>query len=190
MITVEWYAQAECPSSIRNQIIRILKDEWPHTFIENKPEWPTESEELHPVSFVLVFHGFVISHGIVLRKIINHCGSNYRAFGLSSVVTAPQFRLRGFGRRIFWYATRYMKGQKADIGIFTCDPHLEKFYNTFGWEIAERTPLVGGTPTKPYPSDALGKTTFIHLFSDKAKKNRERIGSAPIILDLGENKLW
>jgi aminoglycoside 2'-N-acetyltransferase I len=190
MATVIIYAQADCPSNIREQIIHLLRNEWPQTFIRNKPEWPTESLELDPISLVLMINGLVVSHGAVLRKSINHCGVSYLAFGLSSVVTSSSFRRQGFGRRIFKYATRYMEQEKADIGIFTCDPYLENFYFSYGWEVAKKTPLVGGTPAKPFSSDRLGKLTLIHFFSWKAKKNRKIILSAPIFLDLGDGKLW
>jgi hypothetical protein len=65
------YAQADCPGNIRDQIIRMLKREWPQTFAENKPEWPTESPEMKPMSLVLMIDGLTVSHCLIMRKIIS-----------------------------------------------------------------------------------------------------------------------
>ena len=184
------YVQADCPSTVRDQIIHLLKKEWPQTFAPNQPEWPTESPEMEPISLVITINEFVVSHCTLMRKTIDHCGSNYLAFGLSSVVTERTFRRQGFGRLLFRHATRYIEREKADIGLFTCDPCLESLYNRYGWETAKQTPLVGGTLAKPFSSAALGKSTIVRLFSKKAKSNRECILSRSIHLELGEGKLW
>jgi len=190
MIQALQYVQADCPSYIRTQIIQLLRIEWPHTYRNDKADWPTESAELNPTSFVLMDNGMVLSHAAVPRKTIEHCGKNYLAFGLSSVVTRQALRRKGFGHRIIECATNYMKQENADLGVFTCDSHLAPFYTFSGWEVAYNVPLIGGTIEKPFPSDKIGKLTIIQFFSEKAMKYREEILSRPIYIELGEGKLW
>jgi aminoglycoside 2'-N-acetyltransferase I len=190
MTQVLVYPQVNCPRDVRTQIVQLLRAEWPNTFRKDELGWPTESSELSPLSIVIIANGRVISHAAVLRKTIKHCGTNYLAFGLSCVVTQRSSRGKGFGRRIIEYATKYMKQENADLGVFTCDSNLEPFYTLKGWEIAPFSPLVGGTIEKPFPSDKLGKVTIVQLFSARAKEDRTRILSRPIVIGLGEGKLW
>jgi len=144
---------------------------------------------MDPVSLVVLQNAIVVSHAVVLRKAMTHTGKQYSAFGLGSMVTNPSYRRQGFGRRILEYATEHMEQEGADIGVFTCDPHLAEFYNWNGWETTKSTPLVGGTEGKPFPSDKLGKLTVIQFFSDRAKAQRNSILAGPIYLELGEGKL-
>jgi GNAT superfamily N-acetyltransferase len=187
---VHAYVQTEIPGTVRDQIIQMLKREWPQTFAPSQPEWPTEPPEIEPVSLVIVINELIVSHCVIMRKFIDICGSSYLPFGLGSAVTKRSFRRRGFGRLLLKHATRYMELGNADIGLFTCDPHLESLYTRYGWEIARQTPLVGGTLAYPFSSSALGKSTIIHFFSKKAKSNRECILYRPIHLELGKGKLW
>jgi GNAT superfamily N-acetyltransferase len=162
VLQVLQFLQADCPAPLREQI----------------------------ASIVLVEDGLVRSHAAVLRKEIEHGAERYLAFGLSCVVTQPSFRRKGFGRRIVGCATDYMKRAIADLGIFTCDPHLAPFYVFGGWEAAPDWPLIGGTRERPFASDRIGKLTIVRFFSERAKANRETMLSAPIQVDLGEGKLW
>lgn len=184
------YAQANCPEAIRSQIIQLMRSEWPATFRANAPEWPSEAAELDPVSFVLSISDLVVCHAAVVRKSIVHGGKQYLAFGICAMVTAAKFRRRGFGRLAFEAATKYMEQERADIGVFTCDAALRKFYECNGWSVSTKAPLVGGTKEKPFRSDELGKITLMKLFSDRAKAARKDIASVPIQIELGEGKLW
>jgi GNAT superfamily N-acetyltransferase len=190
MIREVQYQQQNCPIDIRAQIMDLLQTEWPNTFKNNQEDWPTESAELNPISILLMDDGQVISHAVVLRKSIKHCEEYYLAFGLGSVVTKRSYRHKGYGHRIVQSATQYIREQNADIGVFTCDPQLQNFYANAGWQVSMNSPLVGGTIEKPFRSDKLGKITLIQLFSDRVKASRSKIASAPIIIELGEGKLW
>lgn len=190
MIKELQYQQENCPIEIRTQIVDLLRTEWPSSYTKNQPDWPTEPAELNPISVLLMDDGQVISHAVVLRKSIEHCEEYYLAYGLGSVVTKGSYRNKGYGHRIVRGATQYIREQNADIGVFTCDPHLQKLYTSAGWEVAMNSPLVGGTTVKPFRSDKLGKITLIQLFSDRAKASRSKIISAPMNIELGEGKLW
>ena len=190
MTELNRYRQLDCPAHIRDQIVRLMRDEWPHSSRNDEVEWPSESLELNPISIVLTTDGVVICHAAVLRKTIAHVGKQYLAFGLSAMVTAQPYRRRGFGRLVLERATRYMAEEGADFGIFTCDEQLGRFYNWNGWEISKTSPLIGGTKAKPFPSEQLGKITLLQLFSCRAKADREAILSTPVYIELGEGKLW
>ena len=190
MTRLRRYAQADCPEAIRAQIIQLMRLEWPASFRPGVPEWPTEAAELNPVSFVLSISDLVVCHAAVVSKSIAHVGSQYLAFGICAMVTAPKFRRRGFGRLVFEDATKYMEQERADIGVFTCDEALQRFYECSGWSVSTRAPLIGGTRKKPFRSDELGKVTLLNLFSDRARAARKAIVSAPIQIELGEGKLW
>ena len=190
MIEVHVYPQINCPEQIRDQILCLLKTEWPHTFTVHRPDWPTESAAVHPTSFVLLVEGIVISHAAVLSKTIRHAAQRWAVSGLSSVVTAPSYRRCGFASQIVGCATRYMRRQRVDFGIFTCDPELVDLYRRHGWTYSKTSPLVGGTRQQPFDSVALGKNTLIQLFSERAKSERSTILGIPIFVDLGPGKLW
>jgi len=117
-------------------------------------------------------------------------GGIHLAFGLGSVVTMRSHRKKGYGQRVVQNATQYIKEQWADIGVFTCEPQLRAFYEKAGWQAATGSPLVGGTSEKPLRSDELGKITLIQLFSARAKAQRKMITSVPIVIELGEGRLW
>jgi aminoglycoside 2'-N-acetyltransferase I len=190
MIQVARYRQLECPEAIREQVIRLMKLEWPSTFRPGRPEWPSEAVELDPVSIVLMMETVVASHAAVLRAPIEHAGDRYLAFGVAAMVTAAEYRGNGFGRRVFAAATSYMIREHADIGVFTCDAPLRGFYERDGWSVSTSSPLIGGTSEKPFRSDELGKVTLLQLFSERARANRRAITSSPIHIELGEGMLW
>lgn len=190
MVQVEAYRQADCPEPLRVQVLRLMKLEWPSTFRPGRPEWPSEPAELDPVSIVLLVDGEAMSHAAVLRAQIEHAGGHWLAFGVAAMVTAPASRGKGFGARVFEEATEYMRKEGADIGVFTCDEPLRRFYERGGWIVSRGSPLVGGTREKPFRSEDLGKVTMVRLFSPRAQANRTAITSSPIRIDLGEGKLW
>jgi hypothetical protein len=106
------------------------------------------------------------------------------------VLTVPAFRGKGYGERVVRAATAFMEQDRADIGLFTCDPSLRTFYERCGWTQLEGASLVGGTRARPFPSDSLGKITFARFFSARAQARRDDFMGAAIRLDLREGDLW
>ena len=109
---------------------------------------------------------------------------------MSGVLTVPAFRGKGYGERVVRAATAFMEQDGADIGLFTCDPPLRTFYERCGWTLLEGASLVGGTRTRPFPSDTLGKITFARFFSARAQAHRNDFVGAAIWLELREGDLW
>lgn len=191
MVKLLKFPQEECPSYLKEQIIFLMKNEWPQAF-EDKDvaiQWPN-CIETHPISLVLVENNIVISHVAVPSKYIKHNGQTYKAFGLSEVMTNPYYRNQGFGLKLIKEAGLLIEKSEPDISIFTCKPSLVSFYTQGEWEYSKSTHLIGGTRNKPFRSDSLGLSTMIRFFSDKAQTNRLEFEETNVYLELGEGKLW
>ncbi|GGE61386.1 GNAT family N-acetyltransferase [Priestia taiwanensis] len=184
------FLQTDCPAHMKEQLISLIRQEWPQAFDEDKPiTWP-DNPETHPTSFVLMDGDLVVSHVAVPYKYIEHEGETYNPFGLSEVMTHPSYRKQGLGLRLIKEAYLHIENNNPDISIYTCHPSLVPFYTKGGWKHHQHTMLVGGTRSKPFRSDSLGLATMIHLFSSKAKETRLSFEEADIYLDLGEKQLW
>lgn len=185
------FKQANCPSYIKEQIISLMRQEWPQAFEDSDVDtlWP-DSPETQPTSFVFVENDIVISHLGIPWKHIKHKGQTYKAYGLSEVLTNPLYRRQGFSLRLIKAAFSYIEKNNPDISIFTCEPALVSLYTKGGWTNKQNINLIGGTQNKPFRSDSLGLSTMIYLFSDKAKNSLLSFEETDIYLDLGERKLW
>ena len=137
--------------------------------------------------------GTVVAALDVLTKEIEHAGRRFTAAGLSTVVTRPCARGQGHGRRLATAARRTMRVRGADVGLFTCDRPLQRFYARAGWDLLPGTVLVGGTPACPFPSDQPGfeKVTMGAFFTPEARRARSSFLHARIALYPGQtDTLW
>ncbi|QDX93484.1 GNAT family N-acetyltransferase [Brevibacillus laterosporus] len=191
MNTLLQFPQEDCPIPIKEQIITLMRREWPQAFecMGENILWPS-NPEIHPTSLVLIENHIVISHIAVSWKYIKHQGQTYKVFGLSEVMTNPSYRNQGFGLKLVKEAVSFIEKNDPDIGIFTCKPPLVYFYNQGGWEHIKNTNLIGGTRNKPFRSDSLGLSTMIRFFSNKAQQNRPAFEETDVYLELGEKMLW
>jgi GNAT superfamily N-acetyltransferase len=169
-----------------------LQDEaWP-------PERPSGPEPWHdpalrPLSMLLVEDGRVLAALDVLSKELAHRGERYAASGLSAVVTRRAERRRGHGTRLVRAARERIESSGADLGIFTCDRHLQGFYERAGWELQPGTVLVGGTPDDPFPSDREGfdKVTLAAFFTPRARAHAGEFVGCRVELYPGTiDRLW
>jgi aminoglycoside 2'-N-acetyltransferase I len=183
------HAEADVPVELRRQVIALQDEEWPSERPGDLAPWHDPS--LYPVSMLLVDADRVVAALDVLSKDLFHVGVRYAASGVSAVVTDPARRGEGHGVRLARAARGLMEDRGADLGIFTCDRHLQAFYERAGWDALEGTVLVGGTPEEPFPSDALEKVTMAAFFSDRARAAAPRFAGARIELYPGRiDKLW
>jgi hypothetical protein len=99
MIQQRIYPTSALPAPLQSQILTFLRVTWPKGFFDEneKRDWLAHQEN-HPLHFVLVDEGLLISHGVVVWKYLEHAGESYKAYGLSGVFTHPSFRERGYGR--------------------------------------------------------------------------------------------
>ena len=191
MLQMRQFLQEECPVPLKEQIIHMMQREWPQAFEGISGEIPfPENPQTHPTSFVLLDDSTVISHVAVPWKHIQHNRQTFKAYGLSEVMTHPDYRHQGFGLQLVKAATSFIQSSQADLGLFTCQPFLVNFYTQAGWEHLKDTNLIGGTRARPFRSDSLGLSTLAGFFSDKAQQQRAAFEGADIYLELGEKLLW
>ena len=191
------YPQMDASETLRNQIVALQSTAWPLSagLLLEEVIWPEDLQN-HKTSFALVTqntaipHDIAISHVSVLEKCILHKGNEYRAFGLSEVVTHPNFKRSGFAFRLLKEAVLYIENNSPDICIFTCYPALVPLYSRAGLELMKDTYVVGGTPNHPLRSCELGLSTMMGFYSDLAKFHRMDFENSEVFLRLSERKLW
>ena len=146
---------------------------------------------LLPLSMLLVDGGRVLAMLDILSKEISHQGQSYRASGLSTVVTDPANRRKGYGTQLVRAARGWMQVGGGDLALFTCDRPLQAFYEHAGWSVLPGSVLIGGTREHPFPSDQLDKVVMAAFFSDRAKEHAPSFRQQRIELYPGEiDKLW
>ena len=98
---------------------------------------------------------------------------------------------RGYGTKLVAAAFGLIAAGDADLGIFTCDPPLQAFYEGAGWQPLPGAVLVGGSRERPFPSDQVGKIVLAHFFSLRAQADAAAFEHARIELYPGDIcKLW
>jgi GNAT superfamily N-acetyltransferase len=184
-VVIETYLQGNVPGGVREEVARLDRLAWPTSTGEDHD--PT----LDPLRVVLRVDGAAVATLAILSKSIHHAGRSWAASGLSAVVTDPDHRRRGHGHRLVSAARDLMPSRGAELGLFTCDHELVRFYESAGWTILPGTVLVGGTPSDPFPSDQLDKVTLAAFFSAEAQAHADDFVGARIPLYPGvRDKLW
>lgn len=186
---MEWiqYPQENNGMEIKKQILSLEETAWP---TENGGETFPSAPDTYATSFILAENGRAVGHVGLRKKAFFHKGSAYLVYGLSEVVTHPDYRNRGIGTKMLQKAADYIRSEKPDISVFTCSPKRIGFYTGGGWQVLEGTCLVGGTKSAPFRSDSLGLVTMICFLSEKAKAHRQDFENTDIVLELGERQLW
>lgn len=175
--------------NIKKQIIELENTAWKPSELENDINFPS-SPNTYVTSFILIENNHVISHAAIRKTLFIHNGKEYLAYGLSEVVTHPNYQKKGLGLKIIKKAAEFIINKSPDISIFTCDPLKINFYKKAGWQPFTSTCFVGGTKSNPFRSDSLGLTTMIMFLSDKANFNKHEFENTDIIFELGEKQLW
>lgn len=183
------FPEAAVPLELRAQVLAQQGEAWPGW--EGTERWPTHDPVLRPVVMILLDGGRVRSSLAILSKEITHAGHRLAAAGLSTVVTGEADRGRGYGRRLVVAGREAIERSGADLGIFTCDRPLQRFYETAGWQLLPGTVLVGGTREAPFPSDQFDKVTIACFFSPRAQELAGTFAGSRVELYPGDiDKLW
>jgi hypothetical protein len=180
------FPQADLPSQYHCQVLTFLRVEWPDGFMgENRlRDWITRAEH-HPLSFLMVEEGLVISHAQVVWKYLEHCGVTYKISGLTGVFTFPSFRGQGYGLQTVRAATEYITKSDADVGMFHCASHLEPFYAQAGWIPMHGAVTLIGARADPVQVDEL---MMMQFFTENGKRGRESFRHVPVFFD--EDSTW
>ena len=163
------------PSGLHQQIVDFLRMEWSDGFIgKNRLRNWAHKEKHHPVIFVLVEQDILISHVAVVWRYITHKDITYKVYALSGMLTYPQFRKQGYGRKLVQAAKEYML--KIDADIIMVHTHLKGFYEKAGFEPLPKVITLFGDPQKPKQSE---DSAFGLFLSDKGKQGRKDFESEP-----------
>lgn len=160
--------------------------------------WPPGAEEqvfpsapdTYVTSFVLMQEGRAVCHVGIRKSALYHKKERYLAYGLSEVVTRPEYQNRGLATQTIKKAAEFLAAQTLDLSIFTCAREKTGFYAKCGWEEMPGACLVGGTKRNPFRSDSLNLAAMMRFFSLKARRHRADFEHGDIVLELGENQLW
>jgi len=175
------FGEAYCPDELRRQMLPWHAGGPP----------AAHDPALRPASMLLVDGARVLAALDLLFKEITHAGAPFAAAGLSRVITDPAERRRGYGKRLIGAAGAEMAARGVDVGIFTADRPLRRFYESGGWTALPGTVLIGGTPEEPFPSNRFDKLTFAAFFTDRARTHARSFSGSRIGLYSGEiDRLW
>ncbi len=183
------FPEADVPLDLRVQQVALQDQAWPSDHPSGPGPW--HDPALRPLSMLLIDDGRVLAALDILSKDIIHGGEGYSASGVSAVVTDLPQRGMGYGLKLVGAARRQIAEAGADLGVFTCDRHLQAFYERAGWQSLPGTVLIGGTPDTPFPSDPFEKVTMAAFFSPRANASAESFIGSRIELYPGEiDELW
>ncbi len=181
------YPQKMQDAGISQKIIDLEDTAWPHN--GEKVDFPS-SPDTYVTSFVLMKEDRAICHVGVRKSILYHRGEEYLAYGLSEVVTHPNYQNRGFASQTIKRARQFILSQHPDISVFTCAQERVSLYTKGGWTAMPGTCFVGGTIEKPFRSDSLKLVTMMLFVSSKSRQHREDFVNMDLVFELGEEKLW
>lgn len=185
------HPEAQVPPALRRQVVRLQDLAWPPPAASPTPPAPWHDVRLRPLSVLLLDGDRVVSALDILSTEIRHAGLAFAVSGISAMVTDPQARSRGHGRRLAAAARDLMRVSGVDLGVFTCDRELQPFYASAGWTPLPGSVLIGGTPVQPFPSDRLDKVVMASFFSPRAMAAASSFVGARIELYPGLiDKLW
>lgn len=174
-------------NDMARQIVELERTAWPGNGGEGTfPSAPGT----YAASFVWMDGTKAVCHVGIRKCRFLHKGRSYLAYGLSEVVTRPDFQNRGLALAAIQRASRFIDSQMADVSIFTCARDKVSLYARGGWEPMENACLVGGTKELPFRSDSLGLMTVMRFISPMGKRHRADFSEGDIVLELGEGELW
>jgi aminoglycoside 2'-N-acetyltransferase I len=188
-VRIVYFPDADVPEELRAQVFGLHDLVWPRDTPTGSD--PTHDPALRPTSVLIIDGDRVVATLDILSKQVTHRGRSYAVSGLSSVTTDPAYRGHGHGRGLVEAARELTAAAGADLGIFSCDPPLQQFYERAGWQRLVGTVLIGGTPEAPLRSDQLGKVTMGAFLSPRAKRDARTFLGCRLELYPGEiDKLW
>jgi GNAT superfamily N-acetyltransferase len=120
---------------------------------------------------LLAIGNALISYAGVVSVHIQHAGITYTCFGLSSVMTFPAFRKRGYGGHVVEVATSLIhQDTSADIALLWTPHPNEHFYARHGWQAMPHMTILVGDPAHPTVKD--DELPMMLFLSDKGKQGR------------------
>jgi aminoglycoside 2'-N-acetyltransferase I len=191
---VAMFREGATPDALRRQVRAMQEEAWPSSDPRDAAALgPWHDPELRPTSVLLVDGDVVLSALDLLFAHIEHSGRSWAAVGLSAVVTARALQGNGHARVLVTWVRNSLPDLQVDLGLFTCDRTLARFYSGCGWEPLPGTVLVGGTPDQPFASDRpeFDKVAFGAFATTEAIRARDAFTNTRILLHCGTvDSLW
>ena len=130
---IRYNTSEELPPQIVHEIRSLAYSQWPGSN-ENQGSGILIDPDLHPVYFVLRDGDHVLGSARTIWTWAAHLGRTLKVYGLGDVITAPQWRRKGYGRRLVAAATAHIRSDpEADIAVLLTEPRLEALYSRSGW---------------------------------------------------------
>jgi predicted acetyltransferase len=148
MIETRIYPVDEFPPLLECQVRDFVRIVWPASNVDDRSV-PLGPRDRDPVHVVIVDGDTLISHVQLLTFTIDHADESYRVMGVSGVLTYPNFRKHGYGRKVVEAATQYIGAQNVDFGMLFTMPELGKFYGQFGWVQMPNLDILAGDKDAP-----------------------------------------
>ena len=174
------YPQPELPAIFKWRAIAFMRTEWSDIFHgDNLYMSETYPPSYQPVHFVVVEGETLITYAAILEVTLDHCGHSYQIYGFGNMFTFAPFRKQGYGSQVLESATEYIKTSPVDASILFCDPNLESFYETQGWQ-ATRSPTRLGKPDR---YKVYNPTRMMLFISGKGHFGKSDFESQPMYID-------
>jgi len=180
MQKVQIFKPKELPDVYKYQVLAFQRIIWTKGFVgKNQDRDWISSESEHPLHFIIASEKKLIGHVEVVWRMMEHCAVEYKTYGLTGVLTYPDFRKMGVGKKLVLVATEYILKSDADLGLFHCKDENVPFYTSCGWEPLAGAPVtLIGDPDKPEKTEAAN--LMIKFLSAKAKKHKKDFLNTPL----------
>ncbi len=178
------YSLDTLPDHLLWQILSFHRFVWRED-VKNMDELLAGNRPLHPARwqpryFVLADGEVLISAAAVVQTDVKVQSNTYTTYGLSMVMTFPDYRNQGCGSRIVKETTATIQAQ-ADIALLQTAPHLESFYSQHGWAHTPKVKLLVGNRGHPREDDGWYMMLFL---SEQARRQRSDFETIPFYFDV------
>ena len=141
---ISYDSSAAIPLATAAQIRSLLEAEWPDPDGEAALH-PLIDPELHPTYFVLTELDHVVTYGRTIWATVARHDQRFKLYGLGDLVTRPEDRRKGHGRRLVDAATSHIHSDReADAALLLTEPNLESIYRRSGWDAVSGMRVVTG----------------------------------------------
>jgi GNAT superfamily N-acetyltransferase len=164
------------PPKFKCQIDSFMRIHAWQVFYAKPIGWDFIDYDTHPVSFILAEEDTLISHALVTWRFLSHANQQFKVYGLSAVLTYPQFRHHGYGRQVVTAASHYIANSDADIALLRCKPDLYGFYQSTGWTYSDKLLVREGEPG----SIVEGGRIMSLIVSEKGQKHLVAFENEPL----------
>jgi hypothetical protein len=183
MIETKIYPVDELPPLLECQIRDFVRIVWPTSNVDDRSV-PLGPRDRDPVHVVIVDGDTLISHVQLLTFNIEHAGENYKVIGVSGVLTYPNFRKGGYGRKVVDESTQYIASKGVDFGMLFTMPELTNFYGKSGWVTVPKLTILVGDKAKPRDGN---QYTLMYPVTDHGERAVKAFKSASVYVG---SRLW